>query len=106
MPNFPYPLTFTDTDLALGLPFYLYLCDPDCNGVIFAFDDLLTNTGGTVDIDASGSGYGNLDIPDPILVQPGGSVTAVPVPAAWAGAIAFAALTTRKLKHRQQAIKK
>jgi hypothetical protein len=102
VPNFPYPLTFTDADLVLGLPFLLNLCNPDCDGVIFSFDDFLTNAGGSVGIDFNSSGYGNPDLPDPIFVLPGGSVTAVPVPATWLGAIAFAALTTRKLKHRQQ----
>ncbi|MBW4553261.1 MAG: hypothetical protein KME35_19430 [Aphanocapsa sp. GSE-SYN-MK-11-07L] len=104
VPNFPYPLTFTDADLVVGVPFLLSLCNPDCDGVIFVFDDLLTNAGGSVGIDSSSSAYGNPGQPDPVLVLSGGSVTAVPVPAAWTGAIAFAALTTRKLKHRQQSV--
>ncbi len=106
VPNFPYPLTFTDADLVAGVPFLLSLCNTDCDGVIFVFNDLLTNTGGTIDIDDSSSAYGNPDISDPIFVRSGGSVTAVPVPAAWVGAIAFAALTTRKLKHRHQSAAK
>jgi hypothetical protein len=104
VPNFPYPLTFTDADLDLGLPFFLSLCEANCNGVIFLFDDVLTNAGGSVGIDSSGSGYGNPGQPDPVFALPGGTVAAVPVPAAWAGAIAFAALTTRKLKRRQQSV--
>jgi hypothetical protein len=100
LPGFPYPLTFTESDLALGLPNQLAFRDGSTlNYLYLSFADVLTNTGGTVAI-GSNSIYENQN--GVVSNSPGGSVTAVPLPAAWTGAIAFAALTTRKLKGRHQ----